>query len=52
MVEALVGLGWTAKVAEETVAGVLSAAGESAVDEADVAGALRAALRVLGAQRG
>ncbi|GII99009.1 Holliday junction DNA helicase subunit RuvA [Sediminihabitans luteus] len=52
VVDALVGLGWTAKVADDTVDAVLDAAGESTVAADDVAGALRAALRLLGAQRG
>jgi Holliday junction DNA helicase RuvA len=52
VVEALVGLGWTAKVAEDAVATVLADAGADAVAEADVAATLRAALRSLGGRRG
>ncbi|WP_029253487.1 Holliday junction branch migration protein RuvA [Paraoerskovia marina] len=52
VVDALVGLGWTTKVADETVSTVLRQADAEIVEEADVAGALRAALRILGAQRG
>ncbi|PJI85650.1 Holliday junction branch migration protein RuvA [Luteimicrobium subarcticum] len=50
--EALVGLGWTAKVAEDAVAQVLAADGRDAVTAADVADTLRAALRTLGGRRG
>ncbi|MBX9246586.1 Holliday junction branch migration protein RuvA [Actinotalea ferrariae] len=50
VVEALVGLGWTAKAAEDAVATVVpSDAG--AVEAADVAAVLRGALRVLGGGR-
>ncbi|WP_159796392.1 Holliday junction branch migration protein RuvA [Puerhibacterium puerhi] len=52
VVEALVGLGWTAKVAEEAVATVLADSGAEAVSDADVAATLRAALRSLGGRRG
>ncbi|ROS74582.1 Holliday junction branch migration protein RuvA [Cellulomonas sp. PhB143] len=52
VVEALVGLGWTAKVAQDTVAAVLADAGEQPLAPDDVAGTLRAALRLLGAHRG
>jgi Holliday junction DNA helicase RuvA len=52
VVEALVGLGWTAKVAEDAVAKVLAEAGTDVVAEADVASTLRAALRGLGGRRG
>ncbi|WP_454044010.1 Holliday junction branch migration protein RuvA [Cellulosimicrobium sp. Marseille-Q8652] len=52
VVEALVGLGWNVKAADDAVATVLAQAGVDAVEAADVAGALRAALRVLGGQRG
>ncbi|PZR52724.1 Holliday junction branch migration protein RuvA [Xylanimonas oleitrophica] len=52
VVEALVGLGYPAKVAEEAVAAVLSDAGAETVAEADVASTLRAALRSLGGRRG
>ena len=51
VVEALVGLGWNAKAAEDAVASVV---GEDAapVSDADIAGVLRAALRALGSGRG
>ncbi|GGI12022.1 Holliday junction branch migration protein RuvA [Isoptericola cucumis] len=54
VVEALVGLGWTAKVAQDAVDRVLA---DSATDGApaapvDVAATLRAALRSLGGRRG
>jgi Holliday junction DNA helicase RuvA len=52
VVEALVGLGWTAKVAEDAVAAVLADSGAEVVAEADVAATLRAALRSLGGRRG
>ncbi|WP_435735817.1 Holliday junction branch migration protein RuvA [Cellulosimicrobium sp. PMB13] len=52
VVEALVGLGWNVKAADDAVATVLAHAGVDVVETADVAGALRAALRVLGGQRG
>lgn len=52
VVEALVGLGWNLKVAQDTVASVLVDAGTDSVADDEVAGALRAALRVLGANRG
>jgi Holliday junction DNA helicase RuvA len=52
VVEALVGLGWTAKVAEDAVAKVLAEAGTDVVAEAEVASTLRAALRGLGGRRG
>lgn len=54
VVEALVGLGWGVKVAEDTVTSVLDA-GDGApgpVAQDEVAGVLRAALRVLGTGRG
>ena len=51
VVEALVGLGWNAKAAEDAVLGVVQ--DDSApVSDADVAGVLRAALRALGSGRG
>jgi len=51
VVDALVGLGWNAKAAEDAVTGVVD--GEAApVSDADVAGVLRAALRALGSGRG
>jgi Holliday junction DNA helicase RuvA len=52
VVEALVGLGYTAKVADDAVAAVLAESGAEAVTEADVAATLRAALRSLGGRRG
>lgn len=52
VVEALVGLGWNVKAADDAVSTVLAQAGVDVVEAADVAGALRAALRVLGGQRG
>lgn len=52
VIEALVGLGWNTKVAEDTVTAVLVDAGTDAVAPDDVASALRAALRILGANRG
>lgn len=48
VVDALTGLGWSSKVAEDAVAKVLADAGTDAVDQADVPGTLRAALRRLG----
>jgi holliday junction DNA helicase RuvA len=50
VVEALVGLGWSGKQAADAVASVAPGADGSASEEApaDVAGVLRAALRVLG----
>lgn len=51
VVEALVGLGWTAKVAEDAVAKVLADAGTDVVTEGEVATTLRAALRALGGHR-
>lgn len=52
VVEALTGLGWPAKAAEDAVAKVLAEAGADAVAPSDVATTLRAALRVLGGARG
>lgn len=51
VVEALVGLGWTARAAEDAVASVVPA-DAGAVEAADVAAVLRGALRVLGGGRG
>ena len=51
VVEALVGLGWTARSAEDAVAGVLDGV-SGPVGGDDVAGVLRAALRALGGVRG
>lgn len=50
VVEALVGLGWNAKAAEDAVAAVVPV--DQAVDADDVAAVLRGALRVLGGGRG
>jgi Holliday junction DNA helicase RuvA len=51
VVEALVGLGWTARAADDAVTGVLDGSpGPIGADE--VAGVLRAALRALGGGRG
>lgn len=50
VVEALAGLGWAAKVAQDTVDRVLADAGDDA--PVDVAATLRAALRSLGGRRG
>ncbi|MBE1876765.1 Holliday junction branch migration protein RuvA [Myceligenerans pegani] len=52
VVEALTGLGWPAKAAEDAVAKVLAEAGADVVAPAEVATTLRAALRVLGGARG
>jgi Holliday junction DNA helicase RuvA len=52
VVEALVGLGWNLKAADDAVSTVLAEAGVDVVEATDVAGALRAALRVLGGPRG
>ena len=53
VVEALVGLGWAAKVAQDTVDRVLADAGDDpARGPIDVAATLRAALRSLGGRRG
>ena len=51
VVDALVGLGWTARSAEDAVAGVLDGV-TGPVSGDDVAGVLRAALRALGGVRG
>lgn len=50
VVEALVGLGWTVRAAEDAVTTVVPA--EVSVEAADVAAVLRGALRVLGGARG
>lgn len=52
VVEALAGLGWPAKQADDAVAKVLAEAGTDAVAADQVATTLRAALRVLGGHRG
>ena len=51
VVEALVGLGWNAKAAQDAVSTAL-ASDVGPVEAQDVAGVLRAALRVLGGGRG
>ena len=51
VVEALVGLGWNTKAAQDAVAGVV-ADDAAPVTDADVAGVLRASLRALGSGRG
>jgi Holliday junction DNA helicase RuvA len=52
VVEALAGLGWPAKQAEDAVAKVLAEAGSDAVAADEVASTLRSALRLLGGHRG
>ena len=52
VVEALVGLGYPTKVADDAVARVLKEAGTDSVAEPDVAATLRATLRSLGGRRG
>jgi Holliday junction DNA helicase RuvA len=52
VVAALVGLGWTQKVADDAVAKVLAEGGSDAVAADEVADTLRAALRFLGGRRG
>ncbi|WP_093181976.1 Holliday junction branch migration protein RuvA [Sanguibacter gelidistatuariae] len=52
VVEALVGLGWSAKVAEDAVATVVADSGSEGVDLAQVPIILRATLRSLGGPRG
>lgn len=51
VVDALVGLGWNQKAAQDAVASVLEGSDEP-VGEPEVAGVLRAALRTLGGGRG
>ncbi|MFS0698700.1 Holliday junction branch migration protein RuvA [Cellulomonas sp. 179-A 4D5 NHS] len=51
VVDALVGLGWNVRAAEDAVAGVLPDAAAT-IGPDDVAGVLRAALRALGGGRG
>jgi Holliday junction DNA helicase RuvA len=51
VVDALVGLGWNAKAAEDAVGGVVDDDAPP-VSDTDVAGVLRAALRALGSGRG
>jgi Holliday junction DNA helicase RuvA len=51
VVDALVGLGWNVRAAEDAVAGVLTDP-SATVGPQDVAGVLRAALRALGGGRG
>ncbi len=52
VVEALVGLGYPVKVADDAVGRVLKEAGTETVAEADVAATLRATLRMMGGRRG
>lgn len=52
VVEALVGLGWSAKVAQDAITVVLKDAAATEVAAADVPTVLRAALKVLGGSRG
>ncbi len=52
VVAALEGLGWNTRTAEDAVATVLQDAGDDPVGAEDVAGVLRASLRLLGASRG
>jgi Holliday junction DNA helicase RuvA len=52
VVAALVGLGWSQKVAEDAVVQVLSGEGRDAVAAHEVAETLRGALRFLGGRRG
>jgi holliday junction DNA helicase RuvA len=52
VVDALVGLGWSAKLAEEAIAVVLADTGADQVGSGDVAVVLRAALKTLGGHRG
>lgn len=52
VVAALEGLGWHTRTAQDAVATVLQDAGDAPVEAADVAGILRAALRLLGTSRG
>lgn len=51
VVDALVGLGWQARTAQDAVASVLDGSTDPLTEE-DVAGVLRAALRTLGGARG
>jgi Holliday junction DNA helicase RuvA len=51
VVDALVGLGWNAKAADDAVSGVVDDDAPP-LSDADVAGVLRAALRALGSGRG
>lgn|SRR5690554_1887992 len=52
VVAALEGLGWNTRTAEEAVTTVLEDSNDEPVSAEDVAGVLRAALRLLGASRG
>lgn len=52
VVEALVSLGWSAKVAEEAIGTVLAESGATSVATSDVPVVLRSALKVLGGHRG
>lgn len=52
VIEALVSLGWNTKAADDAVESVLRDSGETIVKSASVPATLRAALKVLGGQRG
>lgn len=52
VVEALVSLGWSAKVAEDAIGTVLAESGATSVSTSDVPVVLRSALKVLGGHRG
>jgi Holliday junction DNA helicase RuvA len=52
VVEALVSLGWSAKVAEDAIGTVLAESGATSVTTSDVPVVLRSALKVLGGHRG
>ncbi|KQT98153.1 MULTISPECIES: Holliday junction branch migration protein RuvA [Sanguibacter] len=52
VVQALVSLGWSAKVAEDAIATVLDESGATTVTTADVPVVLRSSLKVLGGHRG
>lgn len=52
VVQALVSLGWSAKVAEDAISTVLGESGATAVTTADVPVVLRSSLKVLGGHRG
>lgn len=52
VVEALVSLGWSAKVAEDAIGTVLAESGAASVTTSDVPVVLRSALKVLGGHRG
>lgn len=52
VVQALVSLGWSAKVAEDAITTVLADSGAASVSQSDVPVVLRSALKVLGGHRG